>query len=95
MAKKPHQYDETNGQLQTSIEVAIKGKRLESWDQKIAFSTSLVDSMGRLWTTYFWFWLCCQNELEEQQLEEFAYNSHGQILLAKNAIWLSGSTMLR
>ena len=82
-----YEYDETNGQLQTSIEVAIlQGQNLSGkLAPKDRIQHFVMDSMGRLEQRTSGFGYKGQNELEEQQLEEFAYNSHGQILLAKNA----------
>jgi RHS repeat-associated protein len=82
-----YEYDETNGQLQTSIEVAmLQGQNLSGkLAPKDRIQHFVMDSMGRLEQRTSGFGYKGQNELEEQQLEEFAYNSHGQILLAKNA----------
>lgn len=82
-----YEYDEANGQLQTSIEVAmLHGQNLSGkLAPKDRIQHFVMDSMGRLEQRISGFGYKGQNELEEQQLEEFAYNSHGQIILAKNA----------
>ncbi|MCT9979923.1 RHS domain-containing protein [Acinetobacter sp. I-MWF] len=82
-----YEYDEANGQLQTSIEVAmLHGQNLSgNLAPKDRIQHFVMDSMGRLEQRTSGFGYKGQNELEEQKLEEFAYNSHSQILLAKNA----------
>ena len=82
-----YHYDEGTGQLATSIEVAmLQGQNLSGkLAPKDRIQHFVMDSMGRLEQRTSGFGYKGQNELEEQQLEEFAYNSHGQILLAKNA----------
>ncbi len=81
-----YEYDEANGQLQTSIEVSmLHGQNLSGkLAAKDRIQHFVMDSMGRLEQRTSGFGYKGQSELEEQQLEEFAYNSHGQMLLAKN-----------
>ena len=81
-----YEYDETNGQLKTSIEIAMDyGQNLK--DRSVAkdrIQQFVMDSMGRLEQRTSGYGHNGQ-PLAEAKIEEFAYNSHGQILLAKNS----------
>ncbi|NHB58290.1 RHS repeat protein [Acinetobacter sp. 194] len=81
-----YEYDETNGELKTSIEVAMNygQKSSSNLNAKDRIQHFVMDSMGRLEQRITGYGYAGQ-DLEDQQEEEFAYNSHGQIILAKNA----------
>ncbi|NHC05065.1 RHS repeat protein [Acinetobacter sp. 187] len=81
-----YEYDETNGELKTSIEVAMNygQKSSSNLNAKDRIQHFVMDSMGRLEQRSTGYGHAGQ-DLEDQQEEEFAYNSHGQIILAKNA----------
>lgn len=81
-----YDYEETDGQLKTSVEIAMNyGQSQQDQSQsKDRIQHFVMDSMGRLEQRTSGYGHVGQN-LEQIQVEEFAYNSHGQILLAKNS----------
>ena len=81
-----YEYEETNGQLKTSIEVAMSyGQSLtDRAVSKDRIQQFVLDRMGRLEQRISGYGHVGQ-QLEDIQVEEFAFNSHDQILLAKNS----------
>ena len=81
-----YHYDELNGRLTTSIEVASAyGQDLKDRAApKDRIQQFIFDSMGRLEQRTAGYGHCGL-ELEEKQTEEFAYDYMGRILHAKNA----------
>ena len=80
-----YEYNEMNGELQTSIEVAMNyGQNASSnLNPKDRIQHFVMDSMGRLEERLTGYGHKNQ-DLENTLEESFAYNSHGQIILAKN-----------
>lgn len=81
-----YKYDENNGELITSIEIAMNNGQNQSGhvSTQDRIQHFVMDSMGRLEQRITGYGHAGQ-DLEHHQEEEFAYNSHGQIILAKNA----------
>lgn len=80
-----YKYDETDGNLSSSIEVASAfGQDLKDRAApKDRIQQFLFDSMGRLEQRQAGYGYT-EQELEQKQVEEFAYNNNGQLIQAKN-----------
>ncbi|WP_243901653.1 RHS repeat-associated core domain-containing protein [Acinetobacter bereziniae] len=81
-----YKYDDRTKQLTTSIEVASAyGQDLKDRvAQKDRIQQFVFDSMGRLEQRTAGYGYD-SHEVEQQQIEEFAYDSNGQLVLARNA----------